>query len=63
MNIFIQIDCLGRSFFFDEAQQLIKQFEHDHPPYLPMYSEFTDEHIACILNLQNEQVSVFDREL
>jgi hypothetical protein len=53
MNIFIQIDCLGRSFFFDEAQQLIKQFEQDQPPCLPMYSEFTDEHITCILNSQN----------
>ncbi|CAF1560360.1 unnamed protein product [Adineta ricciae] len=31
------IDCLSRSFFFDEAMQLIEEFERHQPPYLPMY--------------------------
>ncbi|UJR24074.1 hypothetical protein I4U23_027042 [Adineta vaga] len=31
------IDCLSRSFFFDEAKQLIEEFERDQPPYLPMH--------------------------
>jgi hypothetical protein len=43
---------LSRSFFFDEAQQLIKEFENDHPPYLPMYSKFTDEQITYLLKDQ-----------
>ncbi|CAF1122422.1 unnamed protein product [Adineta ricciae] len=31
------IDCLSRSFFFDEAKQLIEEFERHQPPYLLMY--------------------------
>ncbi|UJR24038.1 hypothetical protein I4U23_027003 [Adineta vaga] len=31
------IDCLSRSFLFDEAKQLIEKYESDQPPYLPMH--------------------------
>ncbi|CAF1340153.1 unnamed protein product [Adineta ricciae] len=31
------VDCLSRSFFFDEAKQLIEESERYQPPYLPMY--------------------------
>ncbi|CAF4583221.1 unnamed protein product, partial [Rotaria magnacalcarata] len=32
------IDCLSRAAAFEEAQQLIEQFEHNHAPALPIYS-------------------------
>ncbi|CAF1675051.1 unnamed protein product [Adineta ricciae] len=31
------IDCLCRSFIFDEAKQLIENYENNHRPCLPMY--------------------------
>ncbi|CAF4968936.1 unnamed protein product, partial [Rotaria socialis] len=31
------IDCLSRAAVFDEAQQLIDQFERDHMPVWSMY--------------------------
>ena len=30
------MDLLGRSSLFRQAQQLIDEFEHDHPPSLPL---------------------------
>ncbi|CAF3916300.1 unnamed protein product [Rotaria sp. Silwood1] len=32
------IDCLSRASIFEEAQNLIDEFERDHSPVLPMYS-------------------------
>ncbi|UJR34389.1 hypothetical protein I4U23_021797 [Adineta vaga] len=31
------IDCFSRASFFNEAQQLIDEYEHSHSPSLPMY--------------------------
>ncbi|CAF0973197.1 unnamed protein product [Adineta steineri] len=33
----VMIDCLSRSFFFIEAQQLINEYESSHLPSAPMY--------------------------
>lgn len=32
------VDCLGRSFLFDEASKLIEEFERDHAPEIVMYT-------------------------
>ncbi|CAF5034601.1 unnamed protein product, partial [Rotaria sp. Silwood1] len=34
------IDCLSRASIFEEAQKLIDEFERDHSPVLPMYSQY-----------------------
>lgn len=36
----LKIDCLNRGSWFDEARQLIDQYEVHHPPSPVMYSEY-----------------------
>ncbi|CAF3619869.1 unnamed protein product [Rotaria sp. Silwood1] len=36
------VDCMSRMFMFDEAQQLIDNFELSHPPGFAMYSKYFD---------------------
>jgi len=35
------VDCLGRTFHFDEAEQLIKEFESHHALSASMLSKLT----------------------
>ncbi|CAM4837495.1 unnamed protein product [Rotaria magnacalcarata] len=37
ITVTTMIDCLSRAAAFEEAQQLIEQFEHNHAPALPIY--------------------------
>ncbi|CAF4545449.1 unnamed protein product, partial [Rotaria socialis] len=41
ITVTTMIDCLSRAAAFEEAQQLIKQFEHNHAPALPIYSLYS----------------------
>ena len=38
--VLLQIDCLSRATAFDEARQLIRDYESRHPPSLVMHSEY-----------------------
>ncbi|CAF4721982.1 unnamed protein product [Rotaria socialis] len=53
------IDCLSRAAVFDEAQQLIDQFEHDHMPVWSMYMAL----LSGARNEKNANLSqnIFDR--
>ncbi|CAM4831443.1 unnamed protein product [Rotaria magnacalcarata] len=41
ITVTTMIDCLSRAAAFEEAQQLIEQFEHNHAPALPIYSLYS----------------------
>ncbi|CAM4965538.1 unnamed protein product [Rotaria socialis] len=50
ITVTTMIDCLSRAAAFEEAQQLIKQFEHNHAPALPIY-------MALLSGARNEKNS------
>ncbi|CAF4692710.1 unnamed protein product, partial [Rotaria socialis] len=50
------IDCLSRAAAFDEAQQLIEQFERDHAPALPTY-------MALLSGARNQKNSKLAQEV
>ncbi|CAM4770811.1 unnamed protein product [Rotaria magnacalcarata] len=50
------IDCLSRAAAFDEAQQLIEQFERDHAPALPIY-------MALLSGARNQKNSKLAQEV
>lgn len=47
-----KIDCLSRTFSFDEAEQLVEEYEQTNEPYIPMYSEF-DIETQCSFDLSH----------
>ncbi|CAF0744675.1 unnamed protein product [Adineta steineri] len=53
------IDCLSRASFFEEAQKLINEFEHEHSPIIPIYMSL----LSGARNEKNSHLSqqVFDR--
>ncbi|UJR24156.1 hypothetical protein I4U23_027122 [Adineta vaga] len=50
------IDCLSRSFFFDEAKQLIQEFERDQLPDLHMY-------MSLLSGVRNRNDALLAREI
>ncbi|CAF1313013.1 unnamed protein product [Adineta ricciae] len=49
------VDCLSRSLFLNEAQQLIEEFERRQSPYLPIYKSFGDLEEASQPRLEMDQ--------
>lgn len=41
------MDCLSRAAMFDQAEELIDEYEHDHAPIYAMYSEY---HLLVLQN-------------
>ncbi|CAM2717915.1 unnamed protein product [Rotaria socialis] len=50
------IDCLSRAALFEQAQQLIEQFERDHAPALPTY-------MALLSGARNEKNTKLSQEV